>query len=118
MMILHDDLSKDGAYQQYMPNRTTVILQNFPFCFLSTLSKENYERSGNSRKMVVYYSKRFPDMYINSSFYEEIMAIAEMHVGLYRKYLYYARTILLFFFFLCYCLLNNKVLYYILHTSV
>lgn len=87
-MVLHDEFLNDGAYQQSMLSRAAVILQKFPFCFLSSVSKENYERSGNSRKMVFYYfSKRFPNMYMSSSFYEEIMGIVEMHVSFYRKYI-------------------------------
>lgn len=97
-MILHDELLNDGAtYQQNMLNGAAVILHKFPFCFLSTISKD--ERSGNSRKMVFYYSKRFPDMCVNSEFYEELMAIAEFHVGSYRKYIILCTKNFIKFFF-------------------
>lgn len=36
--------------------------------------------------MVFHYSKRFPNMCMNYSFYDDIMNIAEMHLNYYREY--------------------------------
>ncbi|XP_060874018.1 uncharacterized protein LOC132947804, partial [Metopolophium dirhodum] len=63
----------------------TVLLQKYPFRFLNRVSRENTERSGNSRKMAFHYSKRFPSMCMSSSFYDDIMNITEMHVNCYKS---------------------------------
>jgi len=87
-MILHDGIMLDdgSSYQHKMFDRAAVLLQKFPFRFLNRVSRENTERSGNSRKMAFYYSKRFPNMCMSSSFYDDIMNIAEMHVNYYSEY--------------------------------
>uniref|UniRef100_A0A2S2PMA9 Nanos 3 n=1 Tax=Schizaphis graminum TaxID=13262 RepID=A0A2S2PMA9_SCHGA len=86
-MILHDGMMLDdgSSYQQKMFDRAAVLLQKFPFRFLNRVSRENADRSSNSRKMAFYYSKRFPNMCTSSSFYDDIMNIAEMHVNYYQS---------------------------------
>jgi len=86
-MTLHDGIMlNDGpSYQQRMFDRAAVLLQKLPFRFLNRVSRENPERSGNTRKMAFYYSKRFPNMCMSSSFYDDIMNIAEMHVNYYSE---------------------------------
>lgn len=87
-MILHDGIMLDdgSSYQQKMFDRAAVLLQKFPFRFFNKVSRENAERAGNSRKMAFYYSKRFPNMCMSSSFYDDVMNIAEMHVNYYSEY--------------------------------
>lgn len=77
----------DGYCHYKMYNQTAAFLQKIPHRFLSKISKNNFECIGSSpRKMVYYYSNRFPNMCMSSSFYDDIMSIAEIHFKYYRKY--------------------------------
>ncbi|VVC40083.1 Zinc finger, nanos-type [Cinara cedri] len=86
MMILRDDIILNDALYPHknIYDRATVLLQNLPFRLLSKISKENFEPF-NSQKMRVHYSKRFPSMCMSSTFYDDIMNIAEMHVHYYQS---------------------------------
>lgn len=83
-MILHEENLNDTWYQQKMFDRATGLLQKFPLRFLNGNSKDNLDQS--HRSMVFYYSKRFPNMCVSSSFYDDIMNIADTHINYYREY--------------------------------
>ncbi|XP_050532763.1 uncharacterized protein LOC126900830 [Daktulosphaira vitifoliae] len=87
MMILPDGITINDGYCQYkMYDQTAAFLQKLPHRFLNKISKNNFEHIGGSpRKMVYYYSKRFPNMCMSSSFYDDIMSIAEIHFKYYQS---------------------------------
>ncbi|XP_050428989.1 myb-like protein A [Adelges cooleyi] len=86
-MILHDGISNgnDGLCQHKIYDRAAAFLQNLPLRLFNKISKENLDHIGGSpRKMVYHYSKRFPNMCMSSSFYDDVMNIAEIHLKYYQ----------------------------------
>lgn len=85
-MIHKDEVLND---QQDMYDQAAAFLLNFRLLNRSRMSRDGIlDRSTrDSRNNMVYYSKRFPNMYMSSSFCNEIMNIANVHVNYYGKFL-------------------------------
>jgi len=77
-MSPNDDFSNDEQHKQGT--------QSFQYYSRDQFVNQYDQQLSNSSGMVFHYSDRFPKMCMNMYFYEDIMKIAEKHIGNYRKY--------------------------------
>jgi len=83
--VMHKDDLND---RKDMYEQAAAFLLNFRLLNRNRMSRDgNLDRSTrDSRNNMIYYSKRFPNVYMTSSFCNEIMNIVNVHLNYYGKF--------------------------------